>query len=208
MSKTDGPILEVSSDARRYIRDVEFHVDRYIDYLTRRGVSDDEVAKVAVQLGTKGGYFGEGGGYFSPRNKNDDDSNHIVAINVNKADTLALQGRYLRHETEHLIYHTKHAYHLHRRAALMGAGGIAVAGIIAPEVYANVVEMTNSWPEPLSVATAISAATAGSVMGGGFANIYAGMVHGALSRSEFSARRAEKKRQTDLPDGVLSIEYV
>ena len=195
------PEFIVEADAQKHVTHASFDEDAFVKYLRdNRQISDDNIENISIHItnkdispmavaNTSPGFMNNG--------------NHIIRISPTRMDAdIDMQGRLLRHETEHVIQACGWQYKAWAagQLSLTGTSSIGSGALFSHAIY----ESTEALPEPFQIALSTIGALGGAAMGFVVSAQYGKM----FSIGEYSARKAEKKYAAQLPDGVLQIGLV
>jgi hypothetical protein len=202
-----GPRFIIARNAYRYIHDASFDADLFTKYLDARKIPEEEAAALHVTIDDKYMSFGAHG-IFIARDTNDKDSMHTIGFSPSRMPiSLHNQGKILRHETEHFVYHTKYPNHLRNRKILV-AGAVASVACISAKLGVEMgINLDSNLPLaaqiPIDTVSGLGVAAFGSVA----TLIPAVMGHTVFGPSELQSEWAEYRRKLELPDGVLQIAF-
>ncbi|MDB5185939.1 MAG: hypothetical protein JWL85_462, partial [Candidatus Saccharibacteria bacterium] len=204
---SSGPRFTISKNAYRHIKEASLDTDYLADYLDKRRIPEEEIAKLEITIDDAYMFFGADGIYLA-RDINDQASKHIIGLSPSRMPkSIEKRGKNLRHETEHFVYEIHHPNHWRNRKILM-AGATAISGC-AGVVLGLQVGMDASRNLPIAAAIPIDGLAAIAAMGmcSLAAFMSAGISHIAFGPSEIQAQWAEHRRKSELPDDILQIEF-
>ena len=195
------PEFIVEADAQKYVTHASFDEDAYVSYLRNdRGISEGDIENISIHItnkeistmavaNTSPGFMNNG--------------NHIIRMSPTRMyPDIEMQGRLLRHETEHVIQACGWQYKAWAvgQLSLIGISSIGSGALISQGIY----ESSEVLPEPVQIALSTIGALGGVAMGFVVSAQYGKM----FSIAEYSGRKAEKKYAPQLPDGILQIGLV
>lgn len=201
------PTLTISPEARRLVSELHYDGDLYTDYLVARDMPEEEIANLELHLDDKFMSFGSHGVYMT-RAIDDPDSRHVIGFSPTRMPRCtSKQGSVFRHETEHFIYQVEHPNHLRNRKRLV-IGSMALGACMGAALGMQTsMKITKNLPLaagiPIDVVAAFGLTGVGALSG----LFPSAMAHIAIGPSELRAIWASRRRRTELPNGVLQIQF-
>lgn len=202
-----GPTLKIEKDAIRYVEDACIDSDIYTQYLQERKVPESDILNHELLITNNDIPRTAEAVFIQAIFK--DETHQIIISPTRSPRYLHDQGNMLRHESEHFIqcFRKLARFWMISRvstAALSVCGTGAFFGKEGMDIAENIVA---DYPSILKAGGMAIGAIAGGPIGGALGWYGYQGINNEFSIKEFQARRAEKKQQLALPDGVLQIAF-
>lgn len=198
---TPTPTLDIHKSARPYIADTFFDGSQYASYLYDRGVTEEQLAGLALTITDEGisplaiANFGRDGG------------NSLIRFSArHMSRDITKQNTILFHETEHFIWEEKHP-HTHKTKATLIIGSLAIGSIGTASLMGHATfNATEGLPMVVRGAASLVSGVASGAAGGVSSVLTANGLYQEISPNEINARKAAKREVKRNPE-LLRIAF-